>query len=170
MPVRTYTAALRSRAPGARVAFWVSRSTGGVNAAQIQAVPTENTRRRVQLESGWSPSDGAKAEDRKYPRPTTVHPANTSNQAVCRDPTTRLDGETGMAPQRIRRDHRRRSTIKAAPRSTNDSGMSDTSGGMKRRRQGTNYRTAVTDPPCVWGWSGGDDAVARVSHRRRERG
>src|SRR5215218_7566855 len=103
--------ALRVRLPGARLVFRVNQRTGGVRAAHIHAVPTENRNRRSKAGVGGPSPNTAKAEEKKYPRPTTVQPASTSIHTIAclpgtsgtqRDPTTRADGGTGMAPQRFR--------------------------------------------------------------------
>lgn len=102
-------------------------------------------------------------------------PTTSSHAARCRpgisgmavageDPPRRAGGETDMVPQRVRWDHRLRSTLSGAIGSTNDSGMSDTSGGMERCLGGVSRGHRMRRP--VWRRRRSRRAVTQV--RRRE--
>jgi hypothetical protein len=64
-PVKPHSAALRARRPGAKVACRVSHSVTGVSAAQIQAVPRANAKRRGQGCAGAPAGVSAKIREQK---------------------------------------------------------------------------------------------------------
>jgi hypothetical protein len=138
---------LPTRCPGAKVVFRVTHRTPGVNAAQIQAAPSEYARRESQGTASPSAAASATTQAPKEHRPNSVHPPSTTAavlpgragsgeiDAPRRRPPGRAGGETDMAPHWIRWDPSR-PTLRRKARCTNDCGMSDRCGGTERRSRG----------------------------------
>src|SRR5689334_22821106 len=70
------------------------------------------------------------------------------------EPPTPLAGEADMIPQRARGGRIFQPTLSGATGSTNDSGMSDTSGGMEPCWRGTNGRGYRRRATPEWGLPG----------------